>query len=125
MEDDEEFAALRQKRMAELQSQVGGGGPNPEKQQQDAERKRQMEETRQAMLSQLLTADARERLARVSMVKPEKAKAVEDMILRAGQSGQLAAKVDEKQLISFLEKLSEKKTETKITIQRRKYDEDD
>ncbi|KAJ7959264.1 DNA-binding protein [Quillaja saponaria] len=44
-------------------------------------------------LSQLLSSEARERLARIALVKPEKARGVEDVIIRAAQMGQIAEKV--------------------------------
>lgn len=55
-------------------------------------------------------------MGRISLVKAEKARAVEDMILRAAQSGQLAEKVDENKLIQLLEQIAEKQTKTKITV---------
>jgi programmed cell death protein 5 len=50
------------------------------------------------------------------LVKPEKARGVEDMIIRAAQMGQLGEKVDENRLISLLEQISESKASTKITV---------
>lgn len=78
-------------------------------------------------------------MSRIALVKPEKARAVEDMVLRAAQTGQLTQKVDEAKLITLLEQLTEKQAKpTKITvghplccvhtaqIQRRRYsDEED
>lgn len=55
-------------------------------------------------------------MSRVALVKPEKARGVEDMIIRAAQSGQLGGKVDEQKLISLLEQISSQKKETKITV---------
>jgi programmed cell death protein 5 len=55
-------------------------------------------------------------VGRISLVKAEKARAVEDIILRAAQSGQLAEKVDEKKLIQLLEQIAEKQTKTKIIV---------
>ncbi|CAI0462633.1 unnamed protein product [Linum tenue] len=49
---------------------------------------REAEERRQIMLSQILSAQARERLARIALVKPEKAGGVEDVILLAAQMAQ-------------------------------------
>jgi programmed cell death protein 5 len=120
MEEDQELSAIRAKRIQELQNESSS-----EAQKNDLERKRQLEETRQHILSQVTTANARERLSRIALVKPDKARAVEDMIIRAGQSGSLTQKVDEAKLIQLLEQLSEQKKETKITIQRRRYNDDD
>jgi len=115
--DDPDIEAIRQRRLAELQMQKTGG---------DEQRKRETEERRAALIQQVLTPEARERLSRIHLVKPEKARAVEDMILRAAQSGQLGGMVDEQNLISLLGQLSKNTTQPKITIQRKKrFDEDD
>jgi len=128
MEEDDELALIRQQRMQQLQSGAmgGGSGGGPEQQQQQEQKRQAMEEQRSRMLTQILTAEARERLSRIALVKAEKARAVEDMILRAAQTGQLNAKVDEARLIQLLEQLGEQKKETKVKIQRRRgIDEDD
>ncbi|CAF1709812.1 unnamed protein product [Brassica napus] len=54
---------------------------------------READERRQMMLSQILSSQARERIARIALVKPEKARGVEDVILRAAQMGQIVEKV--------------------------------
>jgi len=130
--DDPELDMIRQQRMMELQGKKGGGGgggmgmgASGEQQQQEAQKRQQMEEMRQSMLAQVLTSEARERISRIALVKPEKARAVEDSIIRAAQSGQLASKIDENKLIQMLEQSSEKQGKPKITIQRKKRDSDD
>lgn len=55
-------------------------------------------------------------MARISLVKPEKARRVEDMIIHAAQSGQLGGKVNEASLINLLDQISEKQQHTKITV---------
>ena len=53
-------------------------------------------------------------------MKPEKGKVVEDHLIRMAQSGQLQGKIDEKQLISLLERISDQeRQETKITVRER------
>lgn len=97
-----------------------------QKAQEDA--KREADERRQMMLSQILSSEARERLARIALVKPEKARGVEDVLLRAAQTGQIAEKVSEERLISLLEQINTQTTkQTKVTIQRRRsvLDDDD
>ena len=49
---------------------------------------------------------ARERLSRIAIVKPEKAQALENMILQAAQRGQLGGKVTEDSLIKMLEQIN-------------------
>nr|GEY16783.1 DNA-binding protein [Tanacetum cinerariifolium] len=81
--------------MQEMMAQHGGGGSqqNSEQQKAQEEAKSEADERRQMMLSQILSSQARERLARIALVKPEKARGVEDVILRAAQMGQIAEKV--------------------------------
>ena len=57
------------------------------------------------------------------MVKEDRARAVGDQLIKMATTGQLKAKVSEEQLISMLEQTGEKKT--KVTIQRRRFDESD
>ncbi|OAY25084.1 DNA-binding protein DDB_G0278111 [Manihot esculenta] len=119
---DPELEAIRQRRMQELMAQrgmVNQQGSEQQKSQEEA--KRAAEEQRQLMLSQIISAEARERLARIALVKPEKARSVEDVILRATQMGQIVEKVSEERLISLLEQINNQTTkQTKVTIQRRR-----
>mmetsp|Transcript_3165 Transcript_3165/g.4851 ORF Transcript_3165/g.4851 Transcript_3165/m.4851 type:complete len:152 (+) Transcript_3165:86-541(+) len=130
--DDPELEAIRQRRMAELQKQYGGPGGQggPPRSQEDMAKAEQMrreaEERRAGMLMQILSPDAKARLSRLSLVKPERARQAEDILIRAAQSGQIGEKVDEAKLISLLEQISEvTKKETKVKIQRRNYGSDD
>ncbi|KAF9621093.1 hypothetical protein IFM89_016527 [Coptis chinensis] len=130
MAADPELEAIRQRRMQELMAQRGGGNnqQNPEQQQAQEDAKREADERRQMMLSQILSTQARERLSRIALVKPEKARGVEDVVLRAAQMGQIAEKVSEEKLISLLEQINSQTTkQTKVTIQRRRsvLDDDD
>ncbi|KAL7142537.1 hypothetical protein ABFS83_08G130100 [Erythranthe nasuta] len=126
---DPELEAIRQRRMQELMAQRGmgsGGGQDPEKQKAQEEAKMEAEEQRQLMLTRILTPEARARLARIALVKPDKARGVEDVILRAAQMGQIVEKVSEERLISLLEQINTQTTkETKVTIKRRQSVLDD
>ncbi|XP_031128932.1 DNA-binding protein DDB_G0278111 [Ipomoea triloba] len=119
---DPELEAIRQRRMQELMAQHGAGNnQNPDQQKAQDEAKREAEDRRQLMLSQILTSEARERVARIALVKPEKARGVEDVILRAAQFGQISEKVSEEKLIQLLEQINTQTTkQTKVTIQRRR-----
>ncbi|KAL8108266.1 uncharacterized protein LOC141671968 [Apium graveolens] len=120
---DPELEAIRQRRMQELMAQRGGSAnqPNPEQQNGQEEAKREADERRQMMLSQIVSSEARERIARIALVKPEKARGVEDVILRAAQMGQIVEKISEERLISLLEQINTQTTkQTKVTIQRRR-----
>ncbi|KAL1934240.1 hypothetical protein VTP01DRAFT_6422 [Rhizomucor pusillus] len=138
MEDDE-LQAIRARRMAELQAQAGAvpGGASPiagssgrPAQGDDDDKKGQIEEMRRTMhcqLYQILDNSARERLARINMVKADKARAVEDLLIRLAQSNQLRGKVSEQQLIDLLGKINQQEpsaSQTKIVYNRRRFDDD-
>ncbi|KAJ3013144.1 UNVERIFIED_CONTAM: hypothetical protein HDU68_000855 [Siphonaria sp. JEL0065] len=139
MDGDDELAQIRAKRMAEMRGAPASSGSSalpaglvpshgPKGQGDDAEKMAQMEEMRRTMLVQLLDNSARERLARISMVKQEKARAVEDLLIRMAQSGQLRGKINENMLIDLLGQLNEQqqaKVESKIKITRRNVADSD
>ncbi|KAG4301389.1 hypothetical protein PCK1_002315 [Pneumocystis canis] len=85
------------------------------------------EAARHAMLSHILEPPARDRLNRISLVHADRARAVEDMLLRMAQHGTLYQKVTESALITLLQEISGEETrkkETKIIYQRRVLDDD-
>ena len=76
-----------------------------------------------------MTAEARERLSRIKLVKSEKATAVERMIVSLAMQRKLPGKISEGKLIEMLEGLGAQAStsSSKITINRKKYafDSDD
>ncbi|KAK6932247.1 PDCD5-like [Dillenia turbinata] len=118
LQADPELEAIRQRRMQELMAQRGmGSQQNSEQEKAQEEAKREAEEQRQMMLSQILSSEARERLSRIALVKPEKARGVEDVILRAARMGQIVEKVSEPTLIKLLEDINTRTTQqTKVTV---------
>ena len=89
----------------------------------------QAEEQRKAIMMQILTPEARERLSRIALVKPDRAKMIEESLIMSMQQGRLAGVVNEQTLIQMLEQISNSEQNTKgmkVTIQRRKdFDDDD
>ncbi|XP_011310674.1 programmed cell death protein 5 [Fopius arisanus] len=123
---DPEFEALRQQRLAELQSQNRRGNNGDQEAQQ--EKQRQIEDMRHSILTQVLDQSARARLNTLSLGKPEKAKMVEGMLLSMAQRGQLPGKLGEKELIGLLESVNQqtqKKTTVKFDRRRAALDSDD
>ncbi len=59
------------------------------------------------MLAQILSPEARERLARIRIVKEDKARGVEEMLIRMAQTGQIRGKVSESSLIEILGQVNE------------------
>lgn len=73
-----------------------------------------------------MTPEAKERLNRLALVKPEQAKQVEDMIIQKASSGQITTRLDEKGLIYFLEQLSDVQQQSgSITFKRKVNNFDD
>ncbi|GEM06931.1 programmed cell death protein 5 [Rhodotorula toruloides] len=113
---DADLEAIRAKRMAELQaaggeaspSSVGGAGPSA----------------------------GAGGVSRIALVKPERAKAIEQLLMRMAQSGQIRGRVSEDQLIDVLDQVeamekgqsgaSGQKSGSKITFTRKSaFDDDD
>lgn len=88
------------------------------------------EEQKQSILGQSLTPEALARLGTIKLVKPDKVRAVESMIVSMALSGKLPGRINEGKLIEMLEGIGAKKKATSINIQRKRYafdsdDEDD
>jgi programmed cell death protein 5 len=59
-------------------------------------------------------------------VKPEKARMVEDILINNARMGRLQGRLSEADLKDILERVNEQtKKETKVTITRRAFDDDD
>ena len=130
MDGDGDLEAIRAKRMAELQQQLGGqggGGQGPTPEQQEM-MKQQQREAINSMLSQVLDQQARARLNTIALTKPEKAKMVENMLIQMARSGQVQNRIGEEQLKSLLTRVNEqtqKSTTVKFDRRRAALDSDD
>ena len=99
---------------------AGSSDKDQEKQQQ------QMQEMKHSMLTQILSNEARERLARIRIVKSDKASSIEDMLIRMAKGGQIRGRVSEQQLIDMLGQISDQKASApKITFTTRRMDDSD
>ena len=108
--EDPELAALRQKRMAELQQQA-------QQQAAQEEQAKQFEMQKQSVLRQILTPEARDRLANIKLANPQMAEGVEMQLIQLAQSGRLQGVIDDAMLRNILAQIAPQKRE--ITIQRR------
>merc|ERR1712077_144828 len=128
MEDDE-LKAIRAQRMAQMQGQAGGQGGGDAANQQKAaqDRRAQVEDMKNSILSQVLSQEARARLNTLMIAKPEKGQQVEAAIIQMAQSGQLGGKLSEDELIGLLERFagSTKKSTVKFDRRRNALDSDD
>jgi len=108
---DEELEKLKKKRMQELEQQAAFQ-ENMEEQQEM--QKKQMDEQKKAILRTVMTPDARQRLGRIKVARPEIAESIENQLIMIAQSGRLNGKIDDKQLQMLLKRIMPKKRDIKI-----------
>ena len=107
MADDSELDALRQRKLQELQVRA----------QQEAvaqEQSRQLETQRAILMRQILTPEARERLANLRMTRPDLVEHVENQLVMLVQSGRVTDKIDDYTLRQLLRRIMPAKREIKI-----------
>ena len=106
---DDELDAIRQRKLAEMQQQAA------EEQiadQQAAEAQAQKE----AILRQILTPEARQRLTNIRMVKPQMAEQIEIQLIQLAGSGRLRSRVTDEQLKSLLQQIQGRERERKVNF---------
>ena len=108
--EDPELEAIRQRRMAELQQQA----QNQAAQEEQAKR---MEMQKQNALRQILTTEARQRLANIRLPNPHMADTVEMQLIQLAQSGRIHGIIDDTMLRNILAQITPQQRE--ITIERR------
>ncbi|XP_044755980.1 programmed cell death protein 5 [Coccinella septempunctata] len=124
--EDAELERIRNQRLAQLQSQYSKEGGDAEAQR--AKQEQAKEETKHAILSQILDQQARARLNTLLLGKPEKGQMVEAMLLNMARSGRIAQKISEPELIQLLESIAStqsNKTSVKFDRRRAAIDSDD
>jgi len=99
---------IRRKRMQELQQKAA------ESEVQEQARQ-ELEMQKKQVLMQILTPEARGRLANLRLTKPEFVEQVELQIIQLAQMGRIQSKINDKQLKELLKKLTGQKREINIT----------
>ena len=107
---DEELENLRRKKLQELQQQ---GQLQESLEEQDAQKK-ELEERRRTILRSILTTQAKERLGRIKVARPEMAGEIENQLIMLVQGGRLKNKINDEQLRMLLSKIIPKKRDIKI-----------
>lgn len=103
---EDELDAIRRRRIAELQArQQQAGVADAQQAAADAQARQDQEEQREGLMRQILMPDARERLARLKMARPEDARALENQLIQLAQSGRLQGRIDDEQLKVLLARL--------------------
>jgi len=108
--EDAELEQLRRRKMAELLRQQ-------EAQAMAQEQQKQIEDQRQIIMRQILTPQARDRLATLKMAYPDIARLVEDQLIGLVQAGRINQQVDDATLKEILRRVAPKKRE--ISIERK------
>jgi len=98
--------------------------PSTEQMKQKQEMLKQREEQLESIMSSILTQGAKTRLDRVKLVKTDKAKLIENAIIRDYEKGIIKNRISEEQLISQYLNLTETTTPT-VTIKRKYTDDSD
>jgi programmed cell death protein 5 len=111
---DPELAELRKRRVQQLQEMQSGGGANPYAQAQQAEMDRR-EAERAEVLRRVMTPEARERLGRIRLAKPDVASAAEQQLFSLPASARLQRPIDDATLRALLERLMPERREINIT----------
>jgi len=107
---DEELEKLRKKKLQELQQQAILQESMDEQERQREEFKEQ----KKAILRKILTNEARERLGRIKVARPDLAENIENQLLMLIQNNQLKNKINDEQLQLILSKIIPKKRDIKI-----------
>jgi programmed cell death protein 5 len=104
---DEELDEIRRRKLSAMQQRTSD-------EQKQAQKERQLEAQKQALLRQILSPEARQRLTNLNMIKPEFTQQLELQLIQLAQSGKLSIPISDVQLKQILIQLQSRKRETKI-----------
>ena len=104
MDDAEE---IKKRMLQQMQQQL------IEEQQKEAERQI-VEAQKKAILKHILTSEARGRLERIRMAKPDDAQYIENQLIQLYQMGRIREKIDDERFKILLRHLIPKKRDIKI-----------
>lgn len=111
---DDELEELRRRKMAELQAQAQ---QEEGAHAQEAARREQYEAQKASIMRAILDPEARERLARVKMARPDVAESLEGQLVSLYQQGRIRGTIDDNTLKQFLARVTPKSRD--ISIERR------
>ncbi len=107
MSSNRELEAIRQKRLIELRQQLA-------EEQQKTEQNQASQVQKQSLLREILTSEARQRLNRIKLVKPDFIAKLELQLIQIAQSGRVRLPINDEQLKQILIQLQGVKRETKF-----------
>ena len=106
VEEDKELEEIRRRKLQQLLAQ--------RQMEEELEAQKQAELQKAALLRRILTPEARERLARLKMVRPEIAEALENQLIYLAQSGRIRNMITDEQLKEILRRLTSERREIRI-----------
>ena len=106
--DDEELEEIKRKKLLQLQQAA------EEKTLEEAAAQEEFERQKKMVLRAILTSEARDRLARIKLARPEIAESIENQLIILAQSGKIREKITDEQLKMIISKIVPKKKEFKI-----------
>ncbi|MFB0522208.1 MAG: DNA-binding protein [Candidatus Bathyarchaeia archaeon] len=104
---EEELEELRRRRLLELRRRLA-------QEQEKTQRAQQLEMQKQSLLRRILTADARQRLTNLKIVKPEFANQLELQLIQLAQQGRVEIPMTDEQLKEILIRLQSQRRDIKI-----------
>ena len=104
---DEELEGIRRRKLLAMQQKMTD-------EQKQAQSEQQYEAQKQELLRQILSPEARQRLANLKLIKPEFTEQLELQLIQLAQSGKLNIPMSDAQLKQILIQLQSRKRETKI-----------
>jgi programmed cell death protein 5 len=107
LEDEENIEELRRRKMLELQARAA-------EMQRQEELRRQYDVQKKLALQQILTPDARSRLANIRAAKPAFAEQIEIQLIQLAQSGRISSQITDAQLKEILRRVQDRKRDIKI-----------
>ena len=93
--DDRELEEIKKRKLLEMRRQL-------EEEERRKQLEAELEARKQALLRQILTLEARQRLANLKLVKPQLAEAAENLSIQLVQAGRLPVPVTDEQVKAIL-----------------------
>ena len=112
-----ELDEIRRRRMEQLQQQAATQqqGANLQQMQQEEQMRQEYEEQKKNALRQILSPEARQRLANLRLTKAELVNAIEMQLIQMAQSGRIQIPVSDDTLKQILRETTGSKREIHIT----------
>jgi programmed cell death protein 5 len=112
-----ELDEIRRRRMEQLQQQAATQqqGANLQQMQQEEQMRQEYEEQKKNALRQILSPEARQRLANLRLTKAELVNAIEMQLIQMAQSGRIQVPVSDDTLKQILRETTGSKREIHIT----------